>query len=178
MADDTHLNVDISSLRIGTFNVRGLKNKKKTAAIINSLLNTKIEIIALQETHLLRSDYDNLKLTWNGPIIYSEGTNFSKGLCILFNNYFNINDISKLFSNDRILLCSFKVGEEIFFLCNIYAPNDNKQKKQFFSNLKNTLKNYLNDYQLQKTTNLPHIWLCLPAQLTPASMYSLVGCKM
>ena len=150
MADN--LKVDISSLELCTFNIRGLKNTSKANAIINSLKNSKINIIALQETHLIEQDYENyLNHIWQGPIVYAEGTSHSKGLCIMFDSYFKVNDISRIFYNDRILLCSFKVGDEIFFICNIYAPNDPRQKKQFFNSLKDIVKTHLNDYQLQNT---------------------------
>ena len=120
-------------------------------AVVNSLINSKLEIIAIQESHLLKNEIDSLKQIWQGPLIYSEGTNNSKGLCILFNNYFNNDSISILFSTDRILLCSFKVGEEYFYLCNIYAPNDNKAKKEFYILLQKTLNSNLDSQQMKKT---------------------------
>ena len=87
-------NVDIDKLNIASFNIRGLRRRKKMNAVIKSLKNSKFEIIALQETHLLKKDIEEFKQLWRDPIIYSEGTNLSKGLCILFNSYFKDKNIS------------------------------------------------------------------------------------
>ena len=149
MAEE-NLKVDLKTLDIATFNIRGLRNKNKLNAVIDCLKKTRIKIIALQETHLLEKDYEYLEQIWDGPIIFSEGSNYSKGICILFDKYFN-DKITHIFSDDRILLCSFKVGEEIFYLCNIYAPNENNDKKYFFNSLQNTIRKHVNDQQIMKT---------------------------
>ena len=106
------LNVDKQNLKIGTLNIRGFKNNLKKEALLSFLNETNLDIIALQETHLSHKDYASFK--WNGSVIYSEGTNHSLGLSILFNKSINSNNIKKIFSDERILLCSYKIGQELF----------------------------------------------------------------
>ena len=89
-------------MRIATLNIRGLRKKKKMKAVVNFLNKSNLDIIALQETHLLSKDYEHLKEFWNGPVLFSEGTNLSKELCIMFGKYFSSENISIIFSNERI----------------------------------------------------------------------------
>ena len=129
--NNTTLNVNVKGLNIATFNVNGLRNTFKRNAILRSLKKLKFDIIALQETHLLENDIDVMQRQWSGPIIYSEGTNMSKGLCFLFRESFHADDIRVLTSSDRFLLCTVKVGVEYFVFGNIYAPNNDKEKNLF-----------------------------------------------
>ena len=74
----------------------------------------------------------------------------SKGLCFLFRESFHADDIRVLISSDRFLLCTVKVGVEYFVFGNIYAPNNDKEKKIFFNNISNSIKEKLNEQQKQK----------------------------
>ena len=123
MGDD-HFNTDMQDLKIATFNVRGMKTSLKQDAIIKRLADLKLNIVALQETHSLEADFNLLKSKWQGPIVYSEGTKQSKGLCFLFNDYFRNSNVEVIAKNDRILLCSCDIGNRKLYLCNIYAPNE------------------------------------------------------
>ena len=132
MGDDT-FDIDIQNLKIATFNVRGMRTNLKQDALIKSLSNLKLNIIALQETHLIQKDIDLLKNRWQGPIIHSEGTTCSKGLCFLFDNYFKNIKIDVIAKNDRFLLCSCVIGNKKLYLCNVYAPNNTNEKLLFYS---------------------------------------------
>ena len=145
-----NLDVDVQKLKFSTFNISGLKNGLKLHAVFNSLKSLKLNIIALQETHLDKDNIDILNSIWQGPFIYSEGTNHSKGLCILFDTQFSDNQIEVLLKTDRILLCSCKVGAETLYLCNIYAPNGSKEKILFFNNLKRNLNNKIANINVKK----------------------------
>ncbi len=68
------LDIDIQKLTIGTFNLRGFKNGFKQDALIKSFKDQNLNIIALQETHLIEREVDFLKEKWQGPIFFSEGT--------------------------------------------------------------------------------------------------------
>ena len=127
--------VDVKELRIATLNVRCLKNLLKQSSIVKSLRSFNVDILGLQETHLLLEEENNLCLAWNGPCIFAEGTNNSKGLAILFSNKFTHDQISVLLKNDRILLCSIKIKNETFYICNIYAPNEINSKIMFYKKL-------------------------------------------
>ena len=146
------LETDMESLKIATFNVNGLASSKfKKRAIMASLKKCKFDIIALQETHFVKEDYETfMKKNWKGPIIYSEGSTNSKGICILFNNNFQNDKIKVLFLNERFILCSMEIGFELFFIGNVYAPNDKKSKLIFFNFLEKTIKDKLNDEQQKR----------------------------
>ena len=113
--DNSCFDVDVKGLRIATLNVRGIKNLFKQSSILNSLKSFNLDILGLQETHLILEEENNLSLAWNGPCIFAEGTNNSKGLSILFSNKFTFDQISIIFKNERILLCSAKINDEKFY---------------------------------------------------------------
>ena len=139
--------VDIKELKIASLNVRGLKNTIKQSAIVNSLKSLNIDIICLQDTHLIQIEENNLKLEWSGPCFFAEGTNNSKGMCIMFNKDFMSNQISIIYKNDRVLLCSLNIGAETFFICNIYAPNEVPHKKLFYRTLISIIRDNLDEQQ-------------------------------
>ena len=141
--------IDIQSLKIATFNVRGLKNSLKQEAIVKRFKDLKLNIIALQETHLIEQELGLLGKKWQGPIISSDGTNNSKGICILFDCCFDKDKINIIAKNDRFLLCECILGQSKFYVCNIYAPNDINPKINFFNSLKTDLKKHIKDLFLQ-----------------------------
>ena len=145
------IDVDIQQLKIGTFNVNGIRsNIMKREAIFQSIKELKFNVIALQETHLLDEDLQALQNIWQGPIIISEGTSNSKGLCILFDRYFDDDKINITFKNDRILICDCKIGTEVIYFCNIYAPNDDTQKIRFYNDLNYIINDKIKDFLIQK----------------------------
>ena len=142
------METDIKNLKIATFNVNGMLNQFKKRAIMKSLKESRFNIIALQETHFVKSDYDSfMKANWKGPIIYSEGTAHSKGICILFDKIFADENVNILFSNDRFILCSLKVGSEKIYIGNVYAPNNDKEKITFYNRLERLIKEHLSEDQ-------------------------------
>ena len=54
-----------SFLRIESLNCRGLRNLQKRNDILDDFKKRNINIIHLQETHLISSDLSFLKKTWN-----------------------------------------------------------------------------------------------------------------
>ena len=138
-----NIEVDIQNLRIGTFNLRGFKNSFKQDALLKTFKDQKLNIIALQETHLENNEIQVLRQKWQGPIYHSDGTAHSKGLCILFDNYFQNYKIELVIKNERILLCSCCIDDNLFFFCNIYAPNEVNSKINFFTELNALLTNQL-----------------------------------
>ena len=142
--------LEIKNLKISTLNVRGLKNNYKQNAILQAFKELDFDIIALQETHLCENEYFQIESKWDGPCLFSEGTNNSKGLCILFKNLFKNYKIETIFSNDRLLLCALEMGKNIFFIGNVYAPSTDKYTKiNFLNYLKVILREHLNENQMK-----------------------------
>ena len=124
---------DIKCLTISTLNVRGLRNNMKQNAILHQFKKLEFDIIAMQETHLLTGDIHQIESKWKGKCIFAEGTRNSKGLCFLFSKKLDKHEINIIYANDRILLCSLKLGNDKLLICNIYAPsNEKKTLKLFF----------------------------------------------
>ena len=94
-----------SPLQVATFNARGLINKKKRLALLRSFKYEKLDIIALQESHLVEEVcIKDLPTQWRGKIHFSTGTCRSKGLVTLFHPKFAHEHISLLFKSDRIII--------------------------------------------------------------------------
>ena len=72
-------------LNITTFNVNGLQNDNKRQKTYEMLINRKIEIAFLQETHLTPEASKKWKKEWLGKSIWHSGTTpKASGVAILF----------------------------------------------------------------------------------------------
>ena len=70
--------------------MRGLHNPNKIRAIFKYLKNQKVLIICLQETFSKQEDEAVWSADWRGQIIFSHGTEHSKGVCIRLNPTSNL----------------------------------------------------------------------------------------
>ena len=114
-----------SPLSIGTLNVRGLRDQRKTRTLLEKLRNEKIDVVSLQETHLSdESDIETLRKLWGGEVHFSLGTNRSKGVVTLFNPNISEN-IEFIKSYDRIVFSQLKLDKEKFLIVSIYSPSEN-----------------------------------------------------
>ena len=68
-----------------SLNVRGLNQMRKRRQLFRWRHNNKFDIIFLQETFSSRDIETVWKSEWGGDILYSHGTNHSRGVMILFN---------------------------------------------------------------------------------------------
>ena len=132
----------MSGLYVLSLNVRGLREIKKRKAIFMYLKKKKADIIYLQETHSCNASEKQWKRDWGGEIIFSHGTNSSKGVAIL------INPVSKCTIDQvlcdpggRYIVANVKMSDKCFNLINTYAPNDDKDQVKFFDNLNNEIEN-------------------------------------
>ena len=57
--------------KIGTFNVRGLRDQTKRSKVFNYVRSKSFDIIALQETHSTIGDKQLWTSQWGGKIYYS-----------------------------------------------------------------------------------------------------------
>ena len=70
-----------------SLNVRGLRDCKKRREIFNWLKTHhqgKRSFVLLQETHSSDSDNETWETEWGSKILYSHGTNNSRGVALLF----------------------------------------------------------------------------------------------
>ena len=73
----------MSRLKILSLNVRGLRKQEKRRAIFCYLKKQKASIFCLQETFSKKEDETIWRAEWGGHIIFSHGSEHSRGVCIL-----------------------------------------------------------------------------------------------
>ena len=118
------------SCNVISLNVRGLRNSLKRRSIFCFLKDQKCDVYFLQETHSEPNDENIWRSEWGGAIFFSHGSLHNRGVCILLNPSFNCT-----FENihkdqlGRIILIDLNFNRNNFSLCNIYAPNDQRQQQ-------------------------------------------------
>ena len=123
-----------------TFNVSGLRNKKKRQITFNWLKRRKYDIALLQEVYCNQNDISEWSKEWEGQIFSNHGTNRSKGVMILINPQSDIE--GKQFFADkegRLLGVKVEIEHETINIWNIYAPNDLQDRKKFIEFLKKSI---------------------------------------
>ena len=73
----------MSSLKILSLNVRGLRNAGTRKAMFSYLKNQKASIFCLQETFSKKGDEKIWTSEWGGKIIFSHGTKHARGECVM-----------------------------------------------------------------------------------------------
>jgi exonuclease III len=110
---------------ISSLNCNGIRDVNKRRQLFSWVIDTKFDIIYLQETHSTKNDEISWRQEWGGEIFYAHGTSNSRGVAILFRPQLNINVIKNIRKSDgRLLLLELTVGEKNILLANIYGPND------------------------------------------------------
>ena len=128
-----------------SINARGLNQARKRRQIFRWAHNSKADVIFLQETYSTKAIEDVWKSEWGGQILFSHGTNHSRGVMILFNPRPDYQIVSSIVDkNGRYLMLEVTTHDSSLLLCNVYAPNDNTSQITFFSKLNHTLLQYAN----------------------------------
>ena len=124
------------SYNVISLNVRGLRNRVKRRSIFCFLKDQKCDVYFLQETYSEPKDENIWRSEWGGDIFFSHGSLHSRGVCILLNPSLNctFENIHKDQSG-RIISINLNFNSNNFSLCNIYAPNDQRQQQEFIHNL-------------------------------------------
>lgn len=137
-----------NKIKIMSFNSSGLRNKKKRLSLFRIFKKEKLDIISLQETYLLEKEKESIEKEWGGKVIIVQGTTRSKGQAILCSKEINDKfDIKELHADSRLLLVNIKADKrEGMLLANIYAPCDEKERKDFFQKTTDTLKYFMDRY--------------------------------
>ena len=115
----------MEDLKICTCNVRGLRNVKKRRQQFIYFHRHNFDIILAQETHSTARDVCYWKSEWGGEIVFSHGTNLSKGVAILFNPRLSIDTVDvNSDQNGRYIIADLKVEDCILtIVCSLFiAP--------------------------------------------------------
>ena len=113
-----------------------MRNRVKRRSIFCFLKDQKCDVYFLQETYSEPKDENIWRSEWGGDIFFSHGSLHSRGVCILLNPSLNctFENIHKDQSG-RIISIDLNFNSNNFSLCNIYAPNDQRQQQEFIHNL-------------------------------------------
>ena len=136
----------MKNIKIGTLNVRGLCNHKTRRMTFHWFTELKFDIIFLQETYC-KSDFVSIfNSTWKGKIIHAvTESSHSRGVCIMFKENLKFQILNHKSSNDgRLLLVNVKFFDEIYCLTNVYAPNSESERRDFFAEI----ENWIHDHRL------------------------------
>ena len=117
-----------------SLNTQRLRSPDRRKAAVHFLKLHKYDIIFLQETHWTTDLQDAIKRDWTGDIYFNNGTANSCGVAILINPRFNYTHIhTSQDSSARVLTLTIKIDDHYLHLVNIYAPNSDTDRRQFFS---------------------------------------------
>jgi len=115
-------------LNILSLNVRGLRNLRnvnKRRAIFSYLKNQKSTIFNLQETFSKQEDEKARSAEWVSILVNPNST-------------FQLSTEERD-SHGRYIIAKLQIGETIFFLVNIYAPNEHREQEPFIRPLSEKL---------------------------------------
>lgn len=115
--------MSIPSIKLCTWNVRGIHHPVKRKKILTSFKKEGVEIALLQETHLKDQEHLKLKRDWVGQTFFSFYTSNSRGVCIMINKTlpFKLEPCVKDSSGRYIIIKGLLYGKYISIL-NVYAP--------------------------------------------------------
>ena len=121
---NNNMNTPDCSVRMLSWNVKGLNSPVKRCRVFNHIKTLKADIIFLQETHLKNEDHKRLKNKCISQIYHSKFNSRARGVAILINNkiQFTVSEI-KLDVNGRYIIISGILFQTPVLLVNVYAPN-------------------------------------------------------
>jgi exonuclease III len=137
----------MDTLKILSVNTRGLNSKEKRDKFYKWISDIRIDVIFIQETHYVEKNIFQYDCSWKGKSIhcFSDST-FSKGVSILFRKELNVHIMNIHKTNDgRKLLINLNIEDTAYTLINIYAPNIESCRLDFFKGLKRFILNNSNN---------------------------------
>ena len=113
-------------LRIESLNVRGLRDRTKRCDILDRAKSRNTDIILLQETHWVETDYTDIRDDWNIELIISGNSTTSRGTAILLNKTFEYNIHNTIIDgNGRYSIIDLEITLiGILTICSVYSPNE------------------------------------------------------
>ena len=114
----------MKTLKICSFNVKGINDKKKRTDIFNWLRRKSYDICLLQETHSTDESNSNWENEWGYKSFFSSYNASSRGTAILFKNTFEyIIHKQTIDKTGRYIILDITINKERLTLINVYGPN-------------------------------------------------------
>lgn len=102
------------------------------------------DIILLQETNWREGFINEMRKRWKGEFLYNNGDErYGRGVAILIRENSGIN--GKEIYKDKVGKCmavEIIYEEKKILIVNIHAPNEEKEKREYFNMVKRFLRNY------------------------------------
>ncbi len=135
--------VNMGLIRIGSFNINGVRYKYKRAILSEFMKIMKIVIVMLQETHSDKSNEIEWGLWWEGKYALIHGYSTSAGVAVLFSKILNV----EIFKIEEVvagrMLCVHAEVERITFVfINVNAPNVGSERIELFLKIKSHISQY------------------------------------
>lgn len=123
-----------------SLNARGLRNHRKRREIFAFLKRKDYDVIFIQESHSTPEIEKVWKREWGGEIKYSHFTSAARGTITLFKKNTKI-----IYSNSdsagRLNMTQIQLNDTKYMCINIYAPNEERDRALFFSDLSGIIYN-------------------------------------
>ena len=127
----------VAKIRIISLNVRGIGDAQKRDKLFAWFKQQQADVILMQEVHCTKKTVGKLRRAWNGKSFFSlTNSAHSRGVAILLRK-----DLSAVVLNHssdnhgRQLILNVELNNQTISLVNIYAPNIEKERILFFSQL-------------------------------------------
>ena len=113
------------SIKVCTFNVKGLNCQSKRKQLFQWLKVNKYSICLLQEIHCQERTYDNWAKEWGGDMFLSGNSSNSTGVGILVNSIisYSVKEYKSLIDG-RMQFLKLLVNAKEYIFLNIYSPNN------------------------------------------------------
>lgn len=112
-------------LKLCSFNVRGINDKKKRSDVFAWLKRKHCDIYLLQETHSTKDTENSWQSEWGYKMFFSSHSSNSRGVAILLNNTFEFSLIKTIADPEgRFILIKLLINDQPVVVANVYGPND------------------------------------------------------
>jgi exonuclease III len=119
-----HPSLNSMTIKIATYNVRGLGNNNKREQIFQWLKTQSFSVCLLQETHSTQNVINNWKHQWGGDIFLSGNSSNSEGIAILINSNcsYKIHKYQDIIQG-RLQVLDIEINDKLLTIVNIYGSN-------------------------------------------------------
>ena len=127
-------------LKIATYNVRGLRDKRKRLAIFKYIKDQTIDICLLQETHYDETVKQSWETDWGSDIYFSGQSTNKEGVGFLINTTIDIKVVNAVeIYKGRLMAINIEYNGKQITVLNIYGPN--RDNTDIFYKLQTFLNN-------------------------------------
>jgi exonuclease III len=117
------------TIKLINHNAQGLKGKTKKRQVMKWATKKKFDIMTIQEAHIEEEDLDDWKEVWKGTLLYSGGTNQSRGVIILINNLADHEVLEEEKDTEgRWIIARLLIKGQEIKIGNYYGPNGDNPK--------------------------------------------------